>query len=291
MTRKEAFMYLFMIELEHVLNSKSTEIARISFQSDEANTDRALKEYIRQVIKNECNSLSITSSINTLNINDVFGRNISVPITDEIRYAKITNVYLPEQITSRISNYLNRNKTGVITNPDLCFEISIGGEVVYERIELKSTKNNAIPGSSVQQVEPDEWVIFVRHYTSNASVVTGKYIYAINSTMQFPDRSPRPQVSFNELRDWNVAHRKITGDSVTFSPGNSDKEKLGVINDWQDVLAGRWVKVVYDLKRYTSEPWFNNVLRKFIIQFLSTYDGLTLDEQNEYKDLLKQLIK
>ncbi len=290
MTEKEAFMYLFMIELERVLNSKSSEIAHISYQSDEANTDRALKVYIKEVIMEECNSLSSTSSIRKLNINDVFGRNISAPITDEIRNAKITNVYLPEQITSKISNYLNRNKTGVITNPDLCFEISIGGEVVYERIELKSTKNNAIPGSSVQQVEPDEWVIFVRHYSS-ASVVTGKYIYAINSTMQFPDRSPRPQVSFNELRDWNSAHRKITGDSVTFSPGNNDKEKLGVINDWQDVLAGRWVKVVCDLKRYTSEPWFNNVLRKFIVRFLSTYDDLTPDEQNKYKDLLKKLIK
>ena len=291
MTKKEVFMYLFMIELERALNSKSSELARISFQSDEANTDRALKEYISSFIMKECNSLSMTSAIRTLNITDVFGRNFNLPITDDIRYAMITKVYLPEQVTQKISNELNRNKKGVITDPDLCFEITIGGEAVYERIELKSTKSNAIPGSSVQQVDPDEWVIFVRHNSSSASVVTGKYIYAINSTMQFPDRSPRPQVSFNELKHWNIANRKISDNVVTFSPGNNDKDKLSVINDWQNVLAERWVNVVCDLKRHANEPWFNNVLRKFIIKFLSMYDFLSPDKQMEYKERLKNLIK
>lgn len=87
----------------------------------------------------------------------------------------------------------------------------------FETIELKSTKQDSIPGSSIQQILPDEWVIFIKHTAKDVDVVTGKYRHSINSKMQFPDRSPRPQVSFKKLKNWNDNFRNFEKNVLTYS--------------------------------------------------------------------------
>ena len=42
----EPFMHIYMCELEMYLKSHADELLKISFQLDEANTDRPLKEYL-----------------------------------------------------------------------------------------------------------------------------------------------------------------------------------------------------------------------------------------------------
>ena len=291
MNKLQLFMYLYMYELELWLNEHTQEVSAISFQSDEANTDRPLKEYLRDVILSKCSRITKLKSIINIEIVDSNKIVHHFFIDDKVKSAYIEFVYLPEEITSEIKDILKRRKSAVFTNPDLCIVINIDGKLEYETIELKSTKSDSIPGSSVQQIAPNEWVIFVKHGKSEVEVATGQYYHAINSKMQFPDRSPRPQVSFSELQNWNSLYRKKNETAIAFYSIGDESVKCELLTDWQGVLAKRWSDIVFDKKVKKKEPWFNNNLRKFIIEFLNKYDSMNLKEQAEYKKHLKEITK
>lgn len=171
-------------------------------------------------------------------------------------------------------------------------EIDNNGKLFYETIELKSTKTDSIPGSSIQQIIPTEWVIFIKHSLNSIAVITGQYINAINSKIQFPDRSPRPQVSFKELSTWNNLYRNIDNHNLIYKYDNSFLDKLALINDWQSVLSKRWINILFECKEIKkSEPWFNNNIRKFIIDFLEIYDNLNAQEKVDLKLQIRSMIK
>ncbi|WP_415669320.1 hypothetical protein [Streptobacillus ratti] len=176
---------------------------KISFQSDEANTDRPLKEFLKFLIENEFNMVLNNTGINNICIGDKL-----YSIQPYLNY-RIKRVLLPDELTYELKQILRATQNSIYTNPDICLEIDVNGELYYETIELKSTKNNSIHGSSIQQIIPNEWVIFIKHSINNIEIVTGQYINSINSKIQFPDRSPRPQVSFKELNIWNTLYRNI----------------------------------------------------------------------------------
>lgn len=279
-------MHLYMYELEQYLLTKKQEILDISFQSDEANTDRPLKEYLKNLIESEFNSIPNTSNITFVNI-----ENIEHKCSKD--NFKILNVLLPDEINDTIKNFIKESKkSSVYTHPDICLKISYNNSIYYETIELKSTKNNSIPGSSVQQIIPNEWVIFIKHSDSKIDIVTGKYINSINSKLQFPDRSPRPQVSFKELKDWNLKNRKVLNSVIFYYEDKTIKDKHSLIKDWQAVLSERWIDILLNSTTIkNNEPWFNNNLRKFIIRFLNYYDLLSKDNQEKLKNNISNLIK
>ncbi len=62
------FMYMYMYNLEQFLITKKDELSTISFQSDEANTDRPLKEYLKVLIEKEFNRIPYNSDVVHLNI-------------------------------------------------------------------------------------------------------------------------------------------------------------------------------------------------------------------------------
>ncbi|MCM1315427.1 MAG: hypothetical protein NC205_06380 [Prevotella sp.] len=291
MDNLQLFMYLYMYELELWLNEHSGEVLDISFQSDEANTDRPLKEYLKSVIENKCNHIIKLQCVNYIEICDCEKQSSKYPLDYKIMSAKVERVYLPEEISPELKIILKQRKKAIFTNPDLCLVINIDGKTEYETVELKSTKTDAIPGSSVQQVSPDEWVIFVKHGKKGAQITTGQYFHAINSKMQFPDRSPRPQVSFSELQNWNDLYRKNDNTSVTYNSAGDESIKYELLTDWQGVLAKRWTEVVLNNNPQNHEPWFNNNLRKFILEFLSCYDEMSPDAQKKYKEFLADIIK
>lgn len=279
-------MHLYMYELEQYLLTKKQEILDISFQSDEANTDRPLKEYLKNLIENEFNSIPNTSNITFVNIENIEHK------CNKDNF-KILNVLLPDEINDTIKNFIKESKgSSVYTHPDICLKISYNNSIFYETIELKSTKNNSIPGSSVQQIIPNEWVIFIKHSDSKIDIVTGKYINSINSKLQFPDRSPRPQVSFKELKDWNLKNRKVLNSVIFYYEDKTIKDKHSLIKDWQAVLSERWIDILLNSTTIkNNEPWFNNNLRKFIIRFLNYYDLLSKDNQEKLKNNISNLIK
>lgn len=281
------FMYLYMYHLEKFLLSKKEEILKLSFQSDEANTDRPLKEYLKNLIENNFNKIPKKSNIIFLNI-----ESHQPTVLSEFNSFKILRVLLPEEIknNNEIKKAIINKKTSVYTNPDICFEISDGNKIFYETIELKSTKKDNIPGSSIQQILPNEWVIFIKHTSSSIDIVTGKYINSINTTIQFPDRSPRPQVSFKELKNWNNSFRLICDNILTYSEDKNSINKLNLIQDWQKVLSDRWIDMLFESNTIkANEPWFNNTMRKFILEFLEKYETLNKNEKLNFKRKIKNL--
>lgn len=285
----ESFLNVFLFEFEKYLNSIKDELKKISFQLDEANTDRPLKEFIKNHIENNFKAIPSDSKIYFLKKESEI-----LEITNEFENTFIQKVLLPENITEEIKQKLNKDKKSIFKNPDLCFEINMNGEIFYETIELKSTKKDSIPGSSVQQINPSEYVIFIKHDEKNneIDITTGQYIHTINTKMQFPDRSPRPQVSFLELKNWNEKNRIFEDNTLIFIEDSNDIAKQNLLSDWQKVLSDRWLNILFEENSVKqNEPWFNNTIRKFSISLLEKYDSLSDTEKESLKTRIKSLIQ
>ena len=279
-------MHFYMLELEVFLNSQKKNLLTVSFQSDEANTDRPLKEYLKSAIENELNMLPSNPIVSKLFIDE------QTHSIEEYRDYKISRVILPDEIDEILKQKIKESKSASYTNPDICLEIKGNSSTFYQTVELKSTKNDSITGSSIQQIIPDEWVIFVRHTLKDIEVVTGQYINSINSKMQFPDRSPRPQVSFKELLSWNSLHRTIENSKLIYTLDDSLTNKLALLDDWQGVLSKRWIDILLNSEKVKkSEPWFNNNIRKFILDFLEIYDAYNEEEKALIKSKIQSMIK
>lgn len=282
------FMHIFMYVLEKTLDTHEAELRKITFQSDEANTDRPLKEFVKEIILKELRQIPEEYLEYHLCLSDrTHGSEERIPFSD-FENVQVSKVYLPDEIDEAVRKIVTGTRHDAVwTNPDLLLEIYFNGERVYQTIELKSTKNDAIPGSSVQQVNPHEWVIFVRHKENSVRVATGQYIHTVDSKIQFPDRSPRPQVSFLELKKWNNRNRKNENRVLSYIKDDSDDRKYNLLSDWQGVLSNRWVEMIFDDRiERVREPWFNNNMRKFVLDFLERYECLNEEE----KQLLKEKI-
>ena len=283
-----SFLIVYFYKIENELNTTKNGLETIKFQSEEANTDEHLKKYFQDfLLKN--NDLS-----------DVKLKKLAVKIDAEehiieiekLKTYKITNVLLPEQLSIEQKKSITESKKSVYTSPDLYLEITDGANFYFESVELKSTKDNNIPGSSVQQVSPFEWVIFVKRDNEKVLVTTGFYINSITEKLPFPDRSPRPQIGFKTLLDWNKKYRKVENEVLTIeniTEINNDKIKL--LTDWQDFLATEWLEIIKSEESRNTEKWFNNAIRKFALKFLDYTDTLTDTEKEKLKNNLTKLIK
>ena len=96
--------------------------------------------------------------------------------------------------------------------------------------------------------------------------------------MQFPDRSPRPQVSYNILKNWNNEYRNFHNGVLSFEEDEKENDKMQVIDDWQMLLSNRWMETLKTRKKVNGEPWFNNNIRKFSLLLLEYYDSLSEEE-------------
>lgn len=289
-------MFLFMRELELELNldKNKNELRDISFHEDEANTDRQLKVHVKNFIEDRFNCIP----------KNKMNKNFSLTIDNKNQtysYSDFSEIYikrvlLPEEITPDIKQQIKKENR-VYTNPDLLLEFSNNADLFYIPIELKSTKKNSIPGSSIQQIELDEWVIFIKHTAKDISIATGQYINALNESMQFPDRSPRPKVDFNQLTKWNHENRKDfpTPTNSTELQINvsykSYKEKVFLVKQWEDVLVQRWIDIINSDTIKKNEPWFNKTIRKFTLEIIKTYDKLSDSDKTILKEDIEKKIK
>ena len=101
--------------------------------------------------------------------------------------------------------------------------------------------------------------------------------------MQFPDRSPRPQVSFNTMKDWNSQHRICKNNEICYLKDPEEILKYELVTNWQQYLINRWIKLLFNEEEYRN-TWFNNCLKNFIIQFLDKYEKLTKEQKENFKD-------
>lgn len=286
MQNLQNFMRIYMYKLEEDLTKHKDDLIEVSFQSDEANTDRPLKEYLKKHIEESFPSIPENTEIDSICFEGTNFIDIQA-----IKRIRINRVLLPEDISVELKEIIKASKSSVYTNPDLYLELILDDERFYESIELKSTKNDSIPGSSVQQIVPEEWVVFIKHSGKNINISTGQYIHAINSKIQFPDRSPRPQVSFKAISTWNKDNRILNSNTLCYVKDDDDENKRELISDWQNVLSQRWIDILFNAtSTKANEPWFNNNLRKFILSFLTKYESLSDDEKKEFKDRVESLI-
>jgi hypothetical protein len=283
-----SFLIVYFYTIENELNNTKNGLETIKFQSEEANTDEFLKKYFQDFLSKHND------------VKDVKLKKLAVKIDSEehiieiekLKSYKITNVLLPEHLSSQQKKEITASKKSVYTSPDLYLEITDGTNVYFESVELKSTKDNNIPGSSVQQVSLFEWVIFVKRDNEKVLVTTGFYINSITEKLPFPDRSPRPQIGFKTLLDWNKKYRKVENEVLTIeniTEINNDKIKL--LTDWQDYLASEWLEIIKSEESRNSEKWFNNAIRKFALKFLEYSETLTEGEKEKLKSSLTKLIK
>lgn len=273
-----SFLIVYFYKIENELNTTKNGLETIKFQSEEANTDEHLKKYFQEYLLKH-NDLS-----------DVKLKKLAIKIDAEehtidienLQSYNIKNVLLPEQLSTEQKKSITESKKSVYTSPDLYLEITDGTNIYFESVELKSTKDNNIPGSSVQQVSPFEWVIFVKRDNDKVLVTTGFYINSITEKLPFPDRSPRPQIGFKTLLDWNKKYRKVKNDVLTIeniTEINNDKIKL--LTDWQDFLATEWLEIIKSEESRNSEKWFNNAIRKFALKFLDYTNSLTETDKDK----------
>ncbi|MBT4732817.1 hypothetical protein HOB87_12740 [Candidatus Woesearchaeota archaeon] len=284
------FLLVYFYTIECDLNHIDNELKEIKFQSEEANTDEYLKIYFQKYISKNNNILN--SNIEELELL-IESKKITINVSDLSDY-KITKVLLPSQITKEIKEEIVRGKeTGSIyTKPDLILEISERENVYYQTLELKSTKGNQIPGSSVQQVTPFEWVVFVKRNENDVKISTGFYINSITESLPFPDRSPRPQIGFETLLKWNKKFRVTNGKKLSIKSDDSlNASKIKLIKDWQDFLAEEWLKIVISKDELRKEKWFNNAIRKFAVKFLEYTSSLSEEDKKSLKTQLNSFIK
>lgn len=199
---------------------------------------------------------------------------------------------MPEHLNTEQKKKIAASKKSVYTSPDLYLEITDGASIYFESVELKSTKDNNIPGSSVQQVLPFEWVIFVKRDNEKVLVTTGFYINSITEKLPFPDRSPRPQIGFKTLLDWNKKYRKVENEVLKIENITEiNNEKIKLLIDWQDYLASDWLEIIKSKEVKNNDKWFNNAIRKFALKFLEYNENLSSLERENLKKNLTNLIK
>ncbi|AIG29687.1 hypothetical protein IA01_04025 [Flavobacterium psychrophilum] len=283
-----SFLIVYFYKIENELNNTKNGLETIKFQSEEANTDEFFKRYFQDFLSkhNDVKDVKIKQLAVKIDSEE------SIIDIEKLNSYKITNVLLPEHLTAEQKKEITKAKKSVYTNPDLYLEITDGTNIYFESVELKSTKDNNIPGSSVQQVSPFEWVIFVKRDSEKVLVTTGFYINSITEKLPFPDRSPRPQIGFKTLLDWNKKYRKVENDLLTIESSveiNNDKIKL--LTDWQDYLASEWLEIIKSEESRNNEKWFNNAIRKFALKFLEYSEKLTKSEKEKLKNNLTKLIK
>lgn len=275
------YMNVFMIELEEKLNKNLNFFDDVRFQFDESNTDQQIKIKLKDFILENCNK------INTITEIEQDGNDIKLQKSN----FEIINVKVPGDLSLNDKEYIKATRNAIYTNPDLLFFINYDGNKITIPIEVKSTMNDRIPGSSIQQVVPEDWVIFLKHNERKVTeFITGKYIDAISGVMQFPDRSPRPQVSYNILKKYNKENKQILNNKLFLKTDGSRNDKLQIFDDWQMLLASHWLDILKSKKKAKKEPWFNNNIRKFSIILLKYYDSLNENDKKKFINLIKNNI-
>lgn len=266
-------------------------LSSVTYHLDEANSDKGAKKVIQGYML--CNptlpnhpamNLQVRVGSNTVNFDNF-----------QLSQVRVANVYLPDQLTPDAKAMIKASKKNTVyTNPDLYVELTFNGSSYFTEIELKSTKANSIPGSSVQQINPYGWVVFIRQSpTKPLQITTGLYVNSITETMQFPDRSPRPQVAFDTLRTWNTDNLIFANDGYTLFYDESEiAAKELQISDWKQSLVSEWIAIIFDenLSLKPRTPWFTEAITMFSDQLIENYECYSELEKQKFRRKISNIL-
>ena len=117
----QIFMCVYMYELEKDLAKHKDDLIKVSFQLDEANTDRPLKEYLKKHIEESFSSIPENVDITSLCFKGTTYTDIQ-----SIKKIQVNRVLLPEDISDKLKETIKTSKSSVYTNPDLYLELKLG---------------------------------------------------------------------------------------------------------------------------------------------------------------------
>lgn len=240
--QRASFMEKFMSELRKIMVEKyAEEIYGLKYSSEEQNIDCSLKRKVKQIILNEL------SSFNGVKVQRVY-------IGKEAKENKEVKEALMRA---------SKNSDRIWANPDLCIKFQDEQGVFYETIELKSCKKDVIYGSSINQIDFDQWVIFVRHDGKNCAISVGRYIDFVPADQKLKfDIRFRPFVSINEANKATEQARK---------------EKEYMLNNWEQIMAEDSVD---ELINGTTDNLLSRWLKKFSLVLLKRFMQMS-DEEKE----------
>lgn len=264
------FLAVYLRGLEQNTELLKT-LASIDYQQDEANTDKPAKIVIRDFMNAHPQLGAMDFSEVTI-VQDT--ENYRISLTD-LQQVRIEKAYIPEELSQDIKHAIKQAKNGAnYTNPDIYVDLIYQGNKYSISIEVKSTKDNKIPGSSVQQIDPFEWVIFIKRKNATIELTTGMYLNSITNRLPFPDRSPRPEVAFNTLKQWNDSniHQQDNQLILQYDPLDIE-QKSQILLDWKQKLVTDWLEIVQK-QPLSSRKWFDDTLILFAKQLLDYYDDL-----------------
>lgn len=140
-----------------------------------------------------------------------------------------------------------------VETPDLLLLFTHNGEVVIDKIELKSTKSKGRTtlGSMIMSLDLNQWTIFCCRGDAKNEIRYGRYHLGMkfSSHEKFQDRSPRPQLHFDQFQGTDEEPRvhKVPSDATFWR--KYAKTAINRIVDpkshsWQDDLITEVVREV-----------------------------------------------
>lgn len=250
---------IILDKISESLSAKLEDFKNLTIMEDELNIDKYIKQEVIKIIMADL--LEINTSLSSSNIT------IKALLTKE-QYFCDTNV--------------RNNESDISKFCDLVLVYQEAGVNKDAEIEIKKTKSNFIPGSSIKQIKPEKAILFFKYHNSEVELEVGYYFQTVCERIPFPDRSPRPTISYNYLKETNEAIRK----NVLSLKIVKDRNKTIFQDNWMDQLVLNWMDDVTATK--LKRNWFFIIIRKFCLKAINYYEKLSEEDKKAFKENLKK---
>jgi hypothetical protein len=225
-------------ELSILIKSNISRFKNLVLNEDELNIDKYLK----------------------LKVNDVIYENINE--INQKQDTIVLNIYTKDEFkksNNKIPNHISKFFDLIIETKDE------NDNTIFEEIEIKKTNNNIIPGSSIQQIDPYKTVVFFQYKKDDINVEVGYYTQCLTDNYNSHDRSPRPKISFNNLKNSNDEGFKVDeNEDIEF------KRSLFSKDFWIPKLVDMWIKQ-YKNDKY-QRGWFIKALNLFADEIIKDHN-------------------
>lgn len=229
----------------------------VKLTEDELNIDKYLKKLIQKTIKKDLSVINLS--------------------------LKQYNIEIKKILTkSQYFNSIVKNKKNISKYCDLVLIYVQNGIKKEYELEIKKTNKNKIPGSSIQQISPEKTVIFFKYFKDTVEIEIGYYFQLVEDHIPFPDRSPRPLISFNALKESN---QKLDNGLITTDELIESSQSIFEDN-WIDNMSSSWIDNFKN--RIKKNSWFHIAMKKFTLKMLNYYNTLNEKEKEEYLEYLKK---
>jgi len=253
---------IILDKISESLSRRLDEFKNLKLMEDELNIDKYIKKQTIKILKNDFDELNIF--LNDYNIK------LKKLLTKDQYFNKRNKRYEEENISKFC---------------DLVLVYKENGFNKEDELEIKKTNKNIIPGSSIKQIKADKALLFFKYTKGNVELQVGYYFQSVEERIPFPDRSPRPNVSFNSLKETN---KELMDSETSLEDVKSRTEDIFKDN-WMEQLVSNWMDDVKS--KFIKKSWFFITIRMFALRFINYYENLSEIERKKLKEELRNNAK